>query len=83
MKAPFATDCERVQAIKKMVDNGYLRQLLVTNDLCFKSMTHRYGGWGYDHILTNIYPMMLDYGLTEAQIDGIMKENPARFLDKP
>ena len=82
MRAPFTADRERVQTIKKLVDNGYLRQLLVTNDLCFNSMTHRYGGWGHDHILTNIYPM-LDYGLTEANIDCIMKENPARFLDKP
>ena len=42
----------------------------------------KYGGWGYEHILTNIVPMMLDEGITREQIDIILRENPKRFLDR-
>lgn len=81
LKGSFATDRERVAALKHLVDRGFLTRILVSNDICLKTLTHYYGGWGYDHILTNIYPMMLDYGITEEQADTILKDNPARFLD--
>ena len=82
LKGSFAYDKERVQMIKKLIDRGYAGQLLVTNDICLKSMLHRYGGWGYDHIGVNIIPMMGDYGITSEQIDRITRDNPIRFLER-
>ena len=78
----FATDVERVKFMKKLLDRGYEKQLLITNDICLKSMMHTYGGWGYDHVLTNIIPMMEDFGITSAQIHTMMTENPIRFLER-
>jgi phosphotriesterase-related protein len=49
--------------------------------VCLKTLLHRYGGWGYDHVLTHIVPMMIDEGITEEQINVILRENPIRFLD--
>ena len=43
-------------------------------------MMHRYGGWGYDHVLSNIVPMMEDEGITDEQIAIMLKENPADWL---
>jgi phosphotriesterase-related protein len=77
----FARDVERVQAIKALVDAGYLDHILMANDVCLKTLLHRYGGWGYDHVLTHIVPMLLDDGLTEAQLDVLLRGNPARFLE--
>lgn len=50
----FARDIDRVRVIKNILDWGYKKQILVTNDICLKSMLQHYGGWGYDHILGNI-----------------------------
>ena len=77
----FARDIERVRAVKELIDLGYLSNILITCDVCLKTLLHRYGGWGYDHILTNIVPMMREEGITEKQIDILLKENPRRFLD--
>ena len=81
LAGPFAFDIERVQVIKELIDAGFLEKILITNDLCFKTMLHNYGGWGYDHILTNIVPMLMEVGITEEQIDVLIKENPKKFLD--
>lgn len=77
----FARDIERVKALKRIADDGFLSHILVSCDVCLKTLLHRYGGWGYDHILTHIVPMMLDEGLTRKQIDVILRENPRKFLD--
>lgn len=78
----FATDVERVKLIKKLIEKGYKKQILISNDICLKSMTHTYGGWGYDHVIKNIIPMMEDFGISENDINTIVTENPLRFLDR-
>ena len=77
----FATDWERVYLLKRIVDRGYARQLLFSCDVCLKTLLHSYGGWGYDHVLTHIVPMLLEVGVPRQAIDGILTDNPARWLD--
>lgn len=81
LKGIFARDIDRVRAIKHLIDCGYLSRLLVSNDVCLKTCLHHYGGWGYDHMLTNIVPMMEDEGISPEQIKTLMCDNPAAFLD--
>jgi phosphotriesterase-related protein len=69
-----------VRVIKTLIERGYEKQILVTNDICLKCMLHHYGGWGYDHILKNIQPMMLDEGIPQETIDLFLSENPKRLL---
>lgn len=76
----FVHDTERVTLVKKLIDKGYLNQILLTCDLCLKNLLHSYGGWGYDHVLTNIVPMMEDEGITNEQIKTMLVENPANWL---
>lgn len=79
----FATDRERVQIIHNLVDLGFQSHLLITNDICLKAMLHAYGGWGYDHILTNVVPMLIDVGVEEKIVWEIIKKNPQQlFLNK-
>ena len=78
---PFETDINRVRALSKLIDAGYLKQLLIASDTCRKNHLHCFGGWGYDHILTNIIPMMKDEGYDDVTINTLFVENPARFLD--
>lgn len=77
----FARDIERVRVIKQWIEEGWQQQLLITNDICLKSMLHHYGGWGYDHILKNILPMMVDEGIDEKMVLHILQDNPRRLLD--
>ena len=76
----FVRDTDRVTFLKKMIDDGYLHQVLLSCDLCLKNLMHKYGGWGYDHVLTNIVPMMEDEGITAEEIRTLLVENPADWL---
>lgn len=78
----FAHDTDRVKFIKKLIDRGYAKQILIANDICLKSMLHAYGGWGYDHIGENIVPMMEDFGINQKDIEIITRDNPVRFLER-
>lgn len=76
----FVTDVQRVTFLKRLIDLGYLNQILLSCDLCLKQLLHAYGGWGYDHLLKNIVPMMEDEGITQEQIHTMLVENPANWL---
>ncbi len=77
----FVHDTDRVKCLKTLIDEGYARQLLLSCDVCLKGCLRTYGGWGFDHVLVNIVPMMEDEGITAEQIRLMLEENPARFLD--
>jgi predicted metal-dependent phosphotriesterase family hydrolase len=70
----------RVKWICNLVQQGYLNQLLLSHDVCLQSDLHAYGGTGYDFVLTRLVPMLLDAGLSQAQIDRILIDNPRRAL---
>ncbi len=76
----FVRDTERVSLLKKLIDDGYEKQIVLSCDVCLKNLLHTYGGWGYDHVLTNIVPMMEDEGITSEQIEALLCRNPADFL---
>lgn len=76
----FVHDTERVTLLKKLIDDGNVHQILLTCDLCLKNLLHKYGGWGYDHVLTNIVPMMEDEGISDEQIRTMLVNNPADWL---
>jgi phosphotriesterase-related protein len=77
----FARDIDRVRTIKALIDCGYEEQLLIANDLCLKCMLRHYGGWGYDHIVRNVVPMMLDVGISKESVKGLLENNPRMVLE--
>jgi phosphotriesterase-related protein len=78
----FAYDLERANMIAELAKRGYVKQILISNDICLKSMLSSYGGNGYMHLMRHVVPMLLDVGLTEQDIQTIFVENPANFLDR-
>ena len=73
-------DATRVKVIHELVQRGYGEKILVSSDMGMRYHRKRFGGWGYDHILLQVVPLMLRRGLTQAQIDDILIHNPARVL---
>jgi len=77
----FVRDTERVELLKKMIERGYKKQVLLSCDVCLKTLLHTYGGWGYDHLLTNVLPMMEDAGINMQDVQEMLVQNAADFLD--
>ncbi len=79
----YPTDYERAENVAKVVEAGYLEQVVLAMDLLTKVQLRRYGGFGYDHLLDGVLPLLTAVGLTDEQIKVILIDNPARLLDKP
>ena len=76
----FVRDTERIEFMKKLIALGYVDQILVSCDVCLKTCLRTYGGWGYDHVLLNVVPMMKEFGISDEDIDTMLRKNPADFL---
>jgi phosphotriesterase-related protein len=73
-------DAQRCDLILKVIAQGYLKQILISQDVWVKTRAQSYGGAGYAHILRNGVPLMKHKGVTEEQIHTILVENPKRVL---
>ena len=73
-------DAEVVSAILELVRAGYVNRLLLSQDVCTKTMLKAYGGMGYSYVLEFVVPELKRLGITEDQIRMILVENPRRVL---
>ena len=74
------SDLDRIKALCRLVDRGFAGQILLGCDVCLNSRLHRYGGWGYDHLLTNVVPAMRRLGLGTAELAAMLEESPSVYL---
>ena len=73
-------DDRRARALVQLVQRGFLDQLLLSSDRCFRSDLTAFGGLGYAHVLTDFRDRLHALGLTDAEFDHITIDNPARML---
>jgi phosphotriesterase-related protein len=74
------TDRERLEALERLAEAGFLGQILLSQDVCTKMQRRVHGGRGYDHLLTSIAPCLGRRGFTDADLRVLLVDNPARFL---
>lgn len=80
IKGDLPNDAGRINAIMALIEEGFLKQILISQDVCKKHQTRRYGGLGYDHILRGVVPAMQEKGMSEEHIHSILIDNPKRML---
>lgn len=74
------TDLERLRLIRGLFDLGFGDQVLVSHDICSCTRMMHFGGHGYGHLLRNGPPLMRRVGLSEEDIDHLLRRNPLRLL---
>ena len=65
---------------REILEAGLIRQLLFSQDVCYRSMNHAYGGHGYDFVSTKLLGRLREIGVTEDMFLQIMVDNPRRAL---
>jgi len=80
IKCDFPNDAARINNLMRLIDDGFLNQIVISQDVCLKFQTRRYGGPGYCHILENVVPLMQKKGMPDEQIRTIIVDNPRRLL---
>lgn len=73
-------DTDRIECVLRILDKGYGSQLTLAHDICTRTQFHRYGGWGWDHILRNIVPRLRHAGVSQQELDTILIDTPRRLV---
>jgi phosphotriesterase-related protein len=73
-------DLERVKGFVELVQLGFARQLLLGQDIAWKSQLTAFGGPGYSHVLRNIVPLLRANGVSDDDLENILVHNPRRVL---
>ena len=70
------TDHERIVAMRKIIEMGNVKRIVMSHDTAYKCMLRSYGGFGYSHIVEHIIPFMIAAGYENEWITQMTVENP-------
>ena len=73
-------DYQKINFIKHLVEKGYSNKILLGHDIYSKHRLKKYGGHGFDHLLTRIVPWMKMRGFNEEITNKLMINNPTKML---
>jgi len=86
----FNPGTERVKTIIALANRGYAASMVLAHDAnCFidyfgaahdAARAAAAPNWHYEHISDDVLPALLEGGVTQAQIDTMMIENPVRYF---
>jgi len=74
------SDAEKIKRIMWLIEDGFIDQIVVSQDIACKIRLQEYGGTGYGHILEYIIPWMKELGVSEKELNKILEENPRKIL---
>jgi phosphotriesterase-related protein len=69
-----------VELISTLLNEGFEKQILLSQDVCHDSQLASYGGNGYTYLQKSFLPCLVAAGVNAATIKTITVENPARLL---
>jgi phosphotriesterase-related protein len=64
-----------------MVERGFVDHILLSCDITRRPYLKKNGGWGYVHLLESVVPALRAHGVRERDVQKMLIDNPARFLD--
>ena len=69
-----------IELIRTLLNEGFEKQILLSQDVCHDSQLTSYGGNGYTYLQKSFLPQLVAAGVNAATIKTITVENPARLL---
>lgn len=70
------TDKDRIFSIWELIGRGDIEKIVISHDTVYKTMLRQFGGYGYAHIQSDMWPLMLANGYTQDILDQISIQNP-------
>lgn len=71
----------RADFVKKVRDMGRLSQMTLSLDICSRNRLRSYGGCGYVHLFETFIPMLKKRGITDNDVELMLRNNPKRLLE--
>ncbi len=73
-------DFKVARGIAELVKAGFADRITLSHDVCNKIHQKAYGGFGFSYISDHFLPVLRDLGVSDADIQKIMVDNPRRIL---
>lgn len=77
------SDLDVARVVARFVAEGYAGQLVLSQDVGVRTRLRRWGGWGYDHLLRHVVPLLGELGVGARDLDTMLVATPARLLTVP
>lgn len=74
------SDADAATAVARLVHEGWIERLVLSQDVGVRTRLRRYGGWGYGHLLRHVVPLLRERGLNDTDLAILLVDNPARLL---
>lgn len=79
-KNNYFPDAKRVEYLMALEKEGYMDQIVLSEDLTRKSHLKHKGGIGYCYLFETFLPMLKEAGFQQESLDKLLIHNPARIL---
>lgn len=81
-KTAYLDDERRAENLKYLVDKGYSRQIVLSQDISRKSYFSKSGKYdGYTTVLKGFIPRLLELGVQQEDIEKMLVSNPQRIFN--
>lgn len=80
-KIKFRSDEDRIDNLVELLQHGYEDKIVLSQDVSRLSYFTKSGGLGYTAVLSSFVPSLKKHGVSENQIDKMLRQNPARIFD--
>jgi phosphotriesterase-related protein len=74
------SDEDNAKAIKRLIELGFLNNILLSQDVFLKTMLTHYGGFGYAYVVTHFAARLKRHGVSDAQLKTMLVDNPRRVF---
>ena len=81
-KTAYKSDEIRANHVATLVQKGFAKQIILSQDVSRKSYYKAYGGGGYTQVLKDFVPRLKAKGISEDELNLLLVENPASVLNK-
>ena len=79
---------KRVATIAKLCEKGYIDRFILSHDYCSyidwfppEAIKQMVPNWSFTHLFKDVIPALRQAGVTQAQIDQMLVENPRRVFE--
>ena len=72
----------RIRGLAWLAERGSLDQVVVSNDVCYRSHLRAFGGGGYPYVVTGFFDALREVGFGEQEFRTIFCDTPVRLLQR-
>ncbi|MGF1757635.1 phosphotriesterase-related protein [Photobacterium sagamiensis] len=79
-KNSYYPDTKRLDMLEALSERGYLERVMLSMDITRRSHLKENGGLGFCYLIDTFIPMLRERGISQQEIDTMLKHNPTQLF---